>query len=201
MERNQLVEPIVQARGMDAAAVLRQKMDFILVDAADALNLDLGQATRADLRKIAQRLGSALPPEFLGLAALLRWVEGGGDWPRISSEHPAYFYTLRARPHADRDLVNMLLAELAPLDVRQLFITHKELFYRLYATWSDRKRSYVADFLAREYQVDKAGARAALFGPEPGMEDSVHADPRPAPQPARSLVDLVGPWGAVRKGR
>jgi hypothetical protein len=201
MERNQLVEPIVQARGMDAAAVLRQKMDFILVDAADALNLDLGQATRADLRKIAQRLGSALPPEFLGLAALLRWVEGGGDWPRISSEHPAYFYTLRARAHADRDLVNMLLAELAPLDVRQLFITHKELFYALYVTWSDRKRSYVADFLAREYQVDKAGARAALFGPEPGMEDSQPAGPRPAPHPARSLVDLVGPWGAVRKGR
>jgi hypothetical protein len=201
LERNQLVEPIVQARGMDAAAVLRQKMDFILVDAADTLDLDLGQATRADLRKIAQRLGSALPPEFLGLAALLRWVEGGGDWPRISSEHPAYFYTLRARAHADRDLVNMLLAELAPLDLRQLFITHKELFYTLYATWSDRKRSYVADFLEREYQVDKAGARAALFGPEPGMEDSQRPEPRPAPQPTRSLVDLVGPWGAVRKGR
>jgi hypothetical protein len=201
MERNQLTEPIVQARGMDAAAVLRQKMDFILVDAADRLDLDLGQATRADLRKIAHRLGSALPPEFLGLAALLRWVEGGGDWPRISSEHPAYFYTLRARPHADRDLVNMLLAELAPLDVRQLFITHKELFYALYATWSDRKRGYVADFLEREYQVDKAGARAALFGPEPGMETPPGSDPRPAPQPARSLVDLVGPWGAVRKGR
>jgi hypothetical protein len=197
MERNQLVEPIVQARGMDAAAVLRQKMDFILVDAADALNLDLGQATRADLRKIARQLDT-LPQEFLGLAGLLRWVEGGGDWPRISSEHPAYFYTLRARAHADRDLVNMLLAELAPLDVRQLFITHKELFYAQYATWSDRKRSYVADFLEREYQVDKAGARNALFGPEPGMDD---ADPRPAPQPARSLADLVGPWGAVRKGR
>ncbi len=200
MERNQLVEPIVQARGMDAAAVLRQKMDFILVDAADALNLDLGQATRADLRKIAQRLGSALPEEFLALAALLRWVEGGGDWPKISSEHPAYFYTLRAKAHKDRDLVNMLLAALAPLDVRQLFITHKELFYATYATWSDRKRGYVADFLEREYQVDKAGARAALFGPEPGMEGD-RPDPRPGPAPARSLVDLVGPWGAVRKGK
>ncbi|MFN7598574.1 MAG: DUF6638 family protein, partial [Cereibacter sp.] len=35
------------------------------------------------------------------------------------------------------------------MPLRQLFITHKELFYALYATWSDRKRSYVADFLAR----------------------------------------------------
>ena len=43
MVTNALVEPIVQARGMDAGAVLRQKMDFILVDAADALGLDLGE--------------------------------------------------------------------------------------------------------------------------------------------------------------
>jgi hypothetical protein len=195
LERNELVEPIVQARGMDAAAVLRQKMDFILVDAADALNLDLGDATRADLRKIAYRLGSALPVEFLGLAALLAWVEKAGDWPAISSEHPAYFYTLRSKPHADRDLVNMLLAELSPLDVRQLFIMHKELFYKTYATWSDRKRQYVVDFLAREYQVDKQGARAALFGPEPAMDEAARPDPRPAPD----LGSLVGPWGSLRK--
>jgi hypothetical protein len=200
MEKCGLVEPIVTARGMDAAAVLRQKMDFILVDAADALNLDLGNATRTDLRKIAHRLGAALPDEFLGLARLLAWVEGGGDWPRITSEHAAYFYTMRARPHADRDLVNMLLSQLAPLDVRQMFITHKELFYASYATWSDRKRGYVADFLASEYQVDKAGARKALFGPEPGMDDAQRPDFRHDPKPAPDLVDLVGPWGAVRKG-
>jgi hypothetical protein len=197
LDRNALVEPIVQVRGMDAAALLRQKMDFILVDAADALNLDLGNASRTDLRKIAQRLGSALPQEFLGLAALLRWVEGGGDWPRITSEHPAYFYTLRARGHKDRDLVNMLLAELAPLDVRQMYIVHKELFYASYATWSDRKRGYVADFLEREYKVDKTGARATLFGPEPGMDDP----PRPDPKPARDLMARVGPWGSSGKGR
>lgn len=201
LERNGLVEPIVKARGMDSAAVLRQKMDFILVDVADSLDLDLGNATRNDLRKIAQRLGSGLPDEFLGLARLLAWVEGGGNWPRITSEHPAYFYTLRSRPHADRDLVNMLLSQLAPLDVRQMFITHKELFYASYSTWSDRKRGYVADFLEREYQVDKAGARAALFGAEPGMDEQDRADPKPAPKPAPSMTDLVGPWGAVRKAR
>ncbi len=195
LDRNQLVEPIVKARGMDAAAVLRQKMDFILVDAADALNLDLGDATRTDLRKIAQQLGSALPQEFLALAALIRWIESAGNWPRITSEHPAYFYTLRAAPHADRDLVNMLLAELAPLDVRQLYITHKELFYASYATWSDRKRQYVADFLEREYAVDKQGAREALFGPEPGMTDTT------TPHPTRDIADLVGPWGALRGGK
>jgi hypothetical protein len=39
LERNNLVEPIVQARGTDGAAILRQKMDFILVDAADRLGI------------------------------------------------------------------------------------------------------------------------------------------------------------------
>ncbi len=197
LDRNALVEPIVQARGMDSAAVLRQKMDFILVDAADALNLDIGDARRTELRKVAYRLGDQLPDEFLGLAALLRWVEGAGDWPRISSEHPSYFYTLRAKAGPHRDLVNMLLAQLAPLDVRQMFIVHKELFYGAYASWSDRKRQYVADFLVREYQVDKQGARAALFGPELGMYEA-H---RPDPKPARSLAAEAGPWGAARGNR
>ncbi|MDO9638979.1 MAG: hypothetical protein Q7J44_10590 [Pseudotabrizicola sp.] len=197
LERNQLAEPIVQARGMDAAAVIRQKMDFILVEAAESLNLDIGDARRTELRSIAHRLGSSLPPEFQGLAALLRWIEAGGTWPRITSEHPAYFYTLRARAHKDRDLVNMLLSELAPMDVRQLFIVHKELFYASYARWSDRKRQYVADFLEREYVVDKQGARDALFGPEPGMEER----PRPDLKPVRDLGPVAGPWGAARGRR
>jgi len=191
-ELNQLVEPIVKARNVDAAAILRQKMDFILVDVAATLGHDLGSATRRDLRMLARQLGSALPAAFHGLADLLRWVEGGGDWPRISSEHPAYFYTLRATPTENRDLVNQVLAELTPLDVRQLFICHKTLFYQLYQGWSDSKRGFVADFLHAEYQVDKAGTRAALFGPEPGM-----AEPAPPHEPEK-MIDLVGPWGAVR---
>ncbi|MCU0899059.1 MAG: hypothetical protein MUC82_01035 [Cypionkella sp.] len=196
LERNQLAEPIVQARGMDAAAVIRQKMDFILVEAADTLDLEIGDARRTELRAIAHRLGASLPMEFQGLAALLRWIEAGGVWPRITSEHPAYFYTLRARAHKDRDLVNMLLSELAPMDVRQMFIVHKELFYASYARWSDRKRRYVADFLEREYMVDKQGARAALFGPEPGMDNRG----RPEPKPARSLGPVIGPWGSATRG-
>ena len=94
LERNGLVEPIVQARGLDAAAVLRQKMDFILVEAAETLGIDIGDARRTELRKVAYRLGDSLPEEFLGLASLLRWVEGAGPWPRITSEHAAYFLSL-----------------------------------------------------------------------------------------------------------
>lgn len=191
LEYNDLVEPIVKARGIDAAAILRQKMDFIVVDAAQEAKIDLSGATRADIRALARNHAGELPPEFHALRELVEWAEDGGRWPRISSDHPAYFYTLRAADHADRDLVNMLLSELAPKDVRQLFICHKELFYRLYATWSETKKSYVADFLEREYQVDKAGARRALFGHEAPMDDV-------GPAPREVLIERVGPWGAVR---
>ena len=163
---------------------------------------DLTGATRADMRRLARAHGDKLPEEFYALGALVNWAENGGKWPRITSEHPAFFYTLRATAGPTRDLVNMLLAELTPLDVRQLFICHKELFYGLYAGWSDAKKSYVADFLEAEYQVDKAGARAALFGAEPGMaETSDTPSPWDEPKGRAHQIELVGPWGAVRKER
>lgn len=201
LEINDLVEPIVNAPGADAAAILRQKMDFVVVAAAASLGLDIGHGSRRDLRQAATALGARLPEEFHGLAALLRWVETGGPWPRITSAHPSYFYTLRAKPHADRDLVNMLLAELSTLDVRQLFICHKELFYHLYRSWPEPKKAFVADYLEREYQIDKDGARRALFGPEPGMDGG--APERPGWQIGKreDIVGIVGPWGAVRNER
>ena len=195
LDLNGLVEPIVKARGVDAVAILRQKMDFIVVDAAESSGVDLAGATRRDIRALARAHADRLPREFHQLRELLAWAEGTAPWPSISSDDPGYFYTLRAADHADRDLVNMLLAELSPKDVRQLFICHKELFYHLYAGWSETKKSYVADFLDREYQVDKAGTRRALFGHEPSMEEP------DAPVEAPGLVEVVGPWGAVRRTR
>lgn len=173
-----------------------------MIDAADQLNLPLKDISRSNLRKLAFQLGEALPEEFLGLSSMLAWVEGAAAWPKISSEHPAYFYTLRARPGPNRDLVNMLLSELSLKDVRQLFITHKERFYQEYRLWSEAKRGLVADVLAREYQVDKQGARAALFGPEPSMDDTV-APSRSGLGAARAHARQAqkirsGPWGSYR---
>jgi hypothetical protein len=178
-------------------------MDFIVVDAAQEAGLDLTGATRRDIRNLARDHADRLPSEYHALRRLVAWAEEGGPWPRVSSEDPAYFYTLRASDVADADLVNMLLAELCPKDVRQLFICHKELFYRLYAGWSETKKSYVADFLAREYAVDKAGARRALFGFEAPMEEvppppPVTAERRP---PREEIIARVGPWGAIPRGR
>jgi len=194
---NGLTEPIIKSPGIDGAAILQQKMDFIVIDIAADHGFDLSGLNRADMRRLARQNAALLPQEYTGLSELLNWATGGGDWPRITSDHPAYFYTLRAAETPDRDLVNMLLADLSPLDIRQLFICHKELFYRLYAGWPDAKKTYVANFLEREYQVDKAGARAALFGHEPDMSGEV---PELAPRTASSeLIRRVGPWGAVRR--
>jgi hypothetical protein len=190
LKLNDLVEPIIDARGVDAAAILRQKMDFIVMEVATTMGESLTGATRRDLRRLGRQYAALFTEAWQGLGELVRWAEEDGPWPKITSEHQAYFYTLRAKPHADVDLVNMLLAELTPLDIRQLFICHKEVFYRAYATWSDEKRDYVADFLDREYQVDKAGTREALYGHEAPMEE-----PRAKPQP--DLITRVGPWGAV----
>ena len=189
LKLNNLVEPIVEARGLDVAAILQQKMDFIVASVAAGMGENLSGATRRDLRMLGRRYARDLPQAWQGLAALVRWAQEDGPWPRITSDHDAYFYTLRARDHVDADLVNMLLSELCPLDIRQLFICHKDAFYAAYATWPDEKRSYVVDFLEREYQVDKAGTRAALFG---------HDAPLEAPT-ARDKIDAVGPWGAVRR--
>lgn len=191
---NDLVEPIMEARGVDSAAILRQKMDFIVAAVAANMGETLAGATRRDLRRLGRQYATKLPKAWQGLAALVRWAEEDGPWPTINSEHPAYFYTLRAKDHPDADLVNRLLAELTPLDVRQLFICNKEVFYRAYAGWPDEKRAYVVDFLDREYQVDKAGTREALFGHEAPMAEM----PR-VRQP--DLITRVGPWGAVAKGR
>lgn len=114
LEYNDLAEPIVKARGIDAAAIIRQKMDFIVIDTAQESGIDLTGVTRRDIRSLARRHAQDLPEEFHGLASLLRWAEEGGKWPRITSDHPAYFYTLRSADHADRDSVNMLLSQLSP---------------------------------------------------------------------------------------
>lgn len=204
MQANDLIEPIVEARGLDAAAILHQKMDFIVAELATQKGEKIDGATRRDLRALARRFGAELPPVWQALAALARWAEEGGAWPRITSDHPAFFYTLRAKPRVDADLVNMLLAELSPLDIRQLFICHKEAFYRAYATWPDAKQAYVADFLYNEYQTDRAGTWQQLYGAAPATSAAPaapwgNATTTTAPRREDKIIDLVGPWGAVRR--
>lgn len=213
MARNGLAEQIAASSGAGAAAVLRQKIDFILVNAATQAGIDRGDGSRAALRRAAARLDpAALPPQLSGLTAILRYAETGGDWPVIDSANPAYFHALRATAGPWRDTVDRLIAELAPDDVRTLFLLNRPVFHRLYRDWDADRQSYVAEQLAREYQIDRQGTRTALFGPEPGMTepdltppapgDAVNRPVAPGPwgraQGAAQAALPAGPWGAAR---
>lgn len=189
LNRNALVEPVYEACGPRAVNILNQKLDFIVIDTAANHDEDLSEVSRRDLRALKRKYHKDLPEEYHALDRAVRaMTHGGADgWP--AADDPAYFYLLRSRSHRDKHLVNMLLADLTQLDFRQLFICHKDAFYAQYATWSDAKKNYAADFLAEEYLVDKVGTRLELFGPEPGMDEDDSED--------YGFGRNQGPWGPV----
>jgi len=190
LSRNKLVEPIFEADRKRAESIFRQKLDFIVIDAAANSGEDLTDVSRRDLRALKRKYHRELPEEYHTLERLLRQLTKGGRLPRITPEDPAFFYLLRSTNHADKHLVNMLLAELTPLDFRQLFICHKESFYAQYQTWSEAKKTFAAQFLAEEYVVDKVGTRLELFGPEPGMSGEDEDEDF-------GFGKNMGPWGAI----
>ncbi|MXN64512.1 hypothetical protein GR183_06310 [Stappia sp. GBMRC 2046] len=185
---NELVEPIFDARDTDAQGILKQKLDFIVIDAAASNGEDLSSVSRRDLRALKRKYHKALPEVYHALEDIVRRIAIGTDLPRLTPDDAAYFYLLRSRNHADKHLVNMLLSQMTPHDFRQLFICHKEAFYDQYRTWSDEKKAYASKFLADEYMVDKVGTREELFGPEPGMDEDGQD---------YGLGKNMGPWGAI----
>ena len=216
LDEQGLVEPIIRQKGAGAAAVLRQKMDFILVDMADGAGIPLEGTTRGDLRRIARAHADKLPPEYTDLSRMVAWAEEGAPWPRVTSADPAYFYTLRAAPGPAKALVNQLLSELCPKDFRQLFICHKPAFYRAFRGWSETRQAYAVEYLSREYMADKAGARAQLFGAddplvrEPEATEGPWDRARAAEQAAQrrdedrkaeERLRRVGPWSSLGRVR
>jgi len=181
-----LDEPITTAPSDRVAAIISQKIDFIAISTIADLGYDLSDLTRPQIRQLSRKYANQMPPAFDGLMQIARWINSGGRSPRLRPEHPAYFYALRSAHHDDKDLVNMLLSELSPLDFRQLFICHKAAFYDAYRTWSETKKEYVSEFLAQEYAMDKAGAREALFGSEPAMAE---------PKTQQEEKGVKSPWG------
>lgn len=185
---NGLVEPLTNKWVPNSLSIIKQKLDFIAIDTAANAGEDLSHVSRRDLRNLTLKYHDQMPDEYHSLRQVWLSLKAGGKLPKVPVTDPAYFYLLRSQNHADRDLVNMLLAQLTPLDFRQLFICHKDAFYAAYKTWQDQKKTYVAKFLAEEYMLDKVGTRAELFGPEPAM-DADYVD--------LGLGRNVGPWGRI----
>jgi hypothetical protein len=184
---NDLVEQITNTTFMtNSLAVLQQKMDFLVIDAAASNGEDLSNVSRRDLRDLRRKHRQDLPEAYHSLEKLMKSIIAGQQHFDLKPHDPAYFYLLRSKNHANKRLVNMLLSQLTPLDFRQLFICHKDAFYSAYRSWSDAKKSYAARFLEEEYVLDKSGARMQLFGPEPAMEEN---------EPEIELAIWQGPWG------
>ena len=80
LEKNKLVESIASAKNLNTAALLQQRIDFILVDAAAAAGEDLNGRSRHELRRTARRHLKDLPEEFHALNDLLRWVSLPLTW-------------------------------------------------------------------------------------------------------------------------
>lgn len=76
LEANNLVKPITSAKGRDVAAILQQKMDFIVVDTAAGLGEEIGTPDRRELWALARRKAKDLPMEYVGLYRLWLWAQG-----------------------------------------------------------------------------------------------------------------------------
>ena len=83
-ELNGLVEPIIKARDVDGTVILRQKMDFILIDTIADQGLDLSQTSRRDMRRLARKNAHLLPESYTTLSKLVASAEHGG---RVAVDH------------------------------------------------------------------------------------------------------------------
>ncbi|CAM5776966.1 hypothetical protein LMIY3S_05799 [Labrys miyagiensis] len=186
LQLNGLITPIFEAADLDVKGLLRQRLDFMLVNAlADQPDAptELARLSRPDLRRIALRHIRELPPEFDVIAQALRAAEEGIKPRRLPGPaEPGCFYLYRAAQQPDRDLVNQILSEFTPLDIRQLFLCNKPAFYNAYQGWSERKQDYVVEFLSRDEALRDDDAWEELFG-----DGTPEAEEAPA----------AGPWGAV----
>ncbi|MGJ4854198.1 DUF6638 family protein [Labrys sp. La1] len=188
LQLNGLITSVFEAADLNAKALLRQRLDFMLASVLagkDDAPAELARLNRQDLRRFAMRHANDLPPEFEAVEAALRAAEQGLN-PRLPGpSEPGCFYLYRAAQLPDRDLVNQLLSEFTPLDIRQLFLCNKPAFYKAYQGWSPRKQDYVVEFLSRDEALRNDDAWEDLFG---------DGTPEEEPQPQ------AGPWGAIPKG-
>lgn len=182
LTKNNLVEPILRGKGRAGTQILRRKMAFLLAKTAAENGETLDRGMRG-MRALAREYYHELSDAYRGLDALCHWAEDHGPWPRITSDHGAYFHSLRAADTELGPLVNRLLAALTLDDPLQLFICHKEAFYIVYRHWPEAYQRFVADQIEEIYLQDKSGLR-----------DDLYAHDR-----QQSRIDAVGPWGALRR--
>lgn len=170
---NNLAESIFGASGVDPLTLLRQRVEFVLVDHFARTMPGWSYTGPVDLRSLAYRDIAEVPELFHALSDRIRRMEQGGTQRPLDPGQPDLFYCLRATQGASTALVNRLLAELTSVDTRQLYICHKNAFYSAYRTWPEAKQDHAVSVLKRDYLPDRQGARARLYGPKQDESSAV----------------------------
>lgn len=136
---------------------------------------DLAGADAVWLQTWVQRHAGAIGADGLYpfFQEAMRSIETGGHI-RLSDIAPERKLLLvRAAPqHADKWLVNRLIARLAPFDFVSRFIFDKQGFYQTYATYTENYRRHVVALLTNTYLPDKAALRARLYGIDGARDDA-----------------------------
>ena len=103
-------------------------------------------------------------PELDFLYTAQRLATGDRSSYPSSVPHRARFLAHRAVPdHADRNLVNRLIAEYIPFDFLTRFVVNKDAFYRDYRHYPEPFRDFVVETMRSTYLPDKRAFRARLF--------------------------------------
>ena len=150
----------------DPAALLREKAGFVAYDTlsrAGTIDTAMPFDDEAFKRLIYDRF-DAMPQEFRSLNDAVKALENDPQ-ARLGTMPPdAFFYLVRSTNHADRELVNHLLAHFTPFDFRQSYICNRALFEHQYAEWPPAKQALVADYLAKHYAGAEAAVEDRLYG-------------------------------------
>ena len=173
------VENILSVPSLDHRKLLQDRIDFMLIDLLSGLDdgPDFATMRRIDWNRAARWHFGELPQAFQTLSDVLKALDQEEPVRPVEPGDAGHFYLLRAADHPDRDMVNHLLARLTPLDFRQMFICNKEMFYAAYQSWPERKRDYVAQFLAERFLVDRQGEWQRLYAGDAREPDAAETGP------------------------
>jgi len=150
----------------DPARLLREKAEFVAYDTlarAGAIE-DVTKMDDEAFKRLIYAHIDAMPPEFRALSDAVRALENDPGIGLMQLPGEAYFYAVRSSNHADRELVNHLIAQFTPYDFRHCYICNRALFERHYADWPPAKQALVADYLAAHYAGAEAEMEERLYG-------------------------------------
>jgi len=166
LKKNNIVEMYSDRYLRKNIDLMREKINFIAIDhmSQTHTDADLTDISDDEIKKYIYDHYDELPKEFRVLSKAVKLIDNGYSVDLESGSDDIFFYFARSSDHDLKDLVNQLIAYYTPLDFLNVFISNKRAFYELYDEWSNSKKSFVVNYLVREYQQDKHRIKGKFFG-------------------------------------